>query len=33
MVEDQALTEEEIQELYAILEQAKKKKDEGGTRK
>lgn len=29
MVEDQALSEEEIQELYAILEQAKKKKESG----
>ncbi|MDE7429714.1 MAG: BlaI/MecI/CopY family transcriptional regulator [Lachnospiraceae bacterium] len=30
MVEDQALSEEEIQELYAILEQAKGRNDEGG---
>ncbi len=33
MVEDQALSEEEIQELYVILEQAKKKNNEGGTAK
>ena len=33
MVEDQALSEEEIQELYAILEQAKKKNNEGGMSK
>lgn len=30
MVEDQALTEEEIQELYGILEQVKKRKAEYG---
>ena len=33
MVEDQALSEEEIQELYGILEQARKRKagyDESG---
>lgn len=30
MVEDQALTEEEIQELYGILDQAKKRKAEHG---
>ncbi len=29
MVEDQALSEEEIQELYDILEQAKEKKESG----
>ena len=33
MVEDQALSEEEIQELYAILKQAKRKNDEGGAPK
>lgn len=30
MVEDQGLTEEEIQELYGILEQAKKRKTKSG---